>query len=71
MAFVSPLRKEVRDFHLACEYLISASRTKDDPQFSREEREIIEFYVLEVSKVLDQMPQVKQHTQDQQQPFVS
>lgn len=47
------LRKEIRDYLRTCEYLIAAAHTTHDPQFSMEERQIMEFYVKEVSKVLD------------------
>ena len=59
MAFDSPLRREVLDYLRACEYLIAAAHTLDDPQFSQEERKVIEFYVIELSKVLDLIPESK------------
>jgi hypothetical protein len=54
------LRKEIRDYLRACEYLIAAAQTNHDPQFSMKERQIMEFYVKEVSKILDLIPHVKQ-----------
>ena len=59
MAFDSPVRKDVLNYLRACEYLIAATRTSDDPLFSHEERAILEFYVIEISKILDLIPETK------------
>ena len=58
-------RKEIRDYLLACEYLIAAAHTSHDPQFSQEERQVIEFYVREVSTILDRS------LEDKPSPFLS
>jgi len=47
-----PFRSEVRDFLRSSERLISAAVTSNGSPITKDEREIVEYYLAEVGKIL-------------------
>jgi hypothetical protein len=50
-----PLRKEVQNYLRSCEHLLSIAATPTNPSFTREELQIMNYYVGELARMVGQL----------------
>jgi hypothetical protein len=53
-----PVRKEVEEYLLSCEYLLSPAVAPHSPPFTPEELAIVNYYSGEIAKLADQLAKI-------------